>query len=619
LSGPAKPFRVIDTGLRDGRANIAFDQALIDAHKAGRIPDTIRFLRFRPAALVGVHQILSHEVRLDYCRRRGIQVGRRITGGGGLYLDPGQIGWELVFRRDTLGINDLGELTRRICEAAALGLRKLGVPAAYRPRNDIEVDGRKICGTGGIFDGSTLFFQGTLLIDFDPADMIAALKVPVEKLAKRDLDSARQRVITLRDVLGARLPDLPAIFEALLAGFAEGLGIAPGWGDVTGHEEELARRLHDDEIGTDGFVDGVAAPEAEPRVMSASHIRRGGSLRADIRLAGANADHIGEALITGDFFVAPPRAILDLEASLRGVPVAAAGKAVDDFFARAPVEMLGLTPGDFRGLIEAALGQATIAVDGGALRGHWLGPKTTAAPTLVFLHDSLGCARLWRDFPERLARATGLRALVFDRLGSGDSPALSPPYSPSYLLDEGLRVLPRVRAAAGLGDIVLVGHSDGASIALAHAGAFPDGVLAVVALAPHLFREDKTLAQIAKQIADYEHGDLKARLARYHGGKTEALFGRLVEVWTGPGRRDWGLDSYLRRIRCPVLAMQGSDDEFFSAVQIETLDATVPGGVATMYLPGCGHALPSQAPRPIAAAAAQFIAEALARGARQAV
>jgi lipoate-protein ligase A len=190
-------FRVIDTGIRDGRSNIAFDRALIEARKEEKIPDTIRFLRFRPAALVGVHQILSHEVRLDYCWSRGIQVGRRITGGGGLYLDEGQIGWELVFSRASLGITDLSELTRRICEAAAdgitrLGLEQRGLRAKYRPRNDIEVDGRKISGTGGIFDGDVLFYQGTLLIDFDLADMIAALKVPVEKLAKRDLDSARQ-------------------------------------------------------------------------------------------------------------------------------------------------------------------------------------------------------------------------------------------------------------------------------------------------------------------------------------------------------------------------------------------------------------------------------------------
>ena len=125
-----KPFRVIATGLRGGRANIAFDQALIDARGEGQIPDTIRFLRFRPCALIGIHQYLSHELKLDYCKAHGIETVRRITGGGGLYFDEGQIGWELVFDRATLGTTDLAEVTRRICEAAALGLQKLGVPDA---------------------------------------------------------------------------------------------------------------------------------------------------------------------------------------------------------------------------------------------------------------------------------------------------------------------------------------------------------------------------------------------------------------------------------------------------------------------------------------------------------
>ena len=124
-----KPFRIIATGLRGGRANIAFDQALIEARREGKIPDTIRFLRFRPSALIGIHQYLSHELKLDYCKAHGIETVRRITGGGGLYFDEGQIGWELVFDRATLGAMDLAEVTRRICEAAALGL-----PKARRPR-----------------------------------------------------------------------------------------------------------------------------------------------------------------------------------------------------------------------------------------------------------------------------------------------------------------------------------------------------------------------------------------------------------------------------------------------------------------------------------------------------
>jgi lipoate-protein ligase A len=355
MMGGAVPFRVIDTGIRGGRANIAFDQALIDARREGRIPDTIRFLRFRPSALVGMHQILSHEVRVEYCRSRGIEIGRRITGGGGLYLDEGQIGWELVFRRASLGIFDLDTAARRICEAAAAGLSKLGLPARYRPRNDIEVGGRKIAGTGGFFDADTLFYQGTLLIDFDPAEMIAALKIPAEKLSKRDLASARQRVVTLREVLGERLPDLSTIYGALLQGFAEHLGIAPAWGAITPYEEQLARQLFDQEIGRDEFVGMLDAPDFDGTLRSATLTKAGGSIRADIRLEGPARDRIRELLITGDFFVTPPRVIYDLEASLRGSECAKAGAAIEAFFARTPAEFLNLGPDDIREVVEAAL------------------------------------------------------------------------------------------------------------------------------------------------------------------------------------------------------------------------------------------------------------------------
>lgn len=115
-------FRVIDTGLREGRANIAFDQALIDAHKAGEVPDTIRFLRFPPTALIGRHQALSQEVQLDHCYDNDIGVVRRITGGGAIYFDEGQLGWELAFNRKTLGISSLADLTKAICERPPWGL-----------------------------------------------------------------------------------------------------------------------------------------------------------------------------------------------------------------------------------------------------------------------------------------------------------------------------------------------------------------------------------------------------------------------------------------------------------------------------------------------------------------
>jgi lipoate-protein ligase A len=357
---PGKPFRVIATGLRGGRANIAFDQALIEARRESRIPDTIRFLRFRPSALIGIHQFLSHEIKLDYCNAHGIETVRRITGGGGLYFDEGQIGWELVFDRATLGLTDLAEVTRRICEAAALGLQKLGVPAQYRPRNDIEVDGRKISGTGGFFDGNLIFYQGTLLIDFDPARMLACLNVPAEKLAKRGIDSAAQRVVTMREIMGDALPNLETIYEGLVAGFAEGLGIAPQWGPITAYEEELAERAFREEIGTDAYVTMLDAPPVSDALVSASLTGRGGTVRADIRLEGPHRDRIREALITGDFFVTPPRLVFDLEASLRGVNVADAGQSIESFFARITADFLSLSAGDFRQVVEMALRQRSV-------------------------------------------------------------------------------------------------------------------------------------------------------------------------------------------------------------------------------------------------------------------
>ena len=212
----AGTFRIIDTGVREGRPNIAFDAALIEERQANRIPDTIRFLRFPPTALIGRHQDLSREVNLEYCAENGVGTVRRMTGGGAIYLDEGQLGWELVFHRSSLGIAALPDLTREICNAAAAGLSKLGVDAKFRPRNDIEVDGRKISGTGGFFDGDILIYQGTVLIDMNAQKMVSALTIPEAKLAKRKLDSAAERVITLKELLGEKMPDIETVKKALI-------------------------------------------------------------------------------------------------------------------------------------------------------------------------------------------------------------------------------------------------------------------------------------------------------------------------------------------------------------------------------------------------------------------
>ncbi|MBT3911359.1 MAG: lipoate--protein ligase family protein [Rhodospirillaceae bacterium] len=354
-----RAFRVIDTGLRDGRWNIAFDQALIEARQANDIPDTIRFLRFPPTALVGRHQDLSKEVDLEHCRANDIGVARRITGGGAIYFDPGQLGWELVFQRGTFAFPDLGAAARAICEAAAAGISELGVDARYRPRNDIEVDGRKLCGTGGFYDGDVMFYQGTLLIDMNPADMIAALNVPEAKLAKRNLDDAGQRIVTLRELLGDDLPDLTVLQAAILSGFRDHLNVDINFSEPSIVELSLADQLHDDEIGTQAFVEAINAPDSDGDVLSANHAGPGGTVTAYLRLEGPTDARIREVLITGDFFVAPPRTIFDLESRLRGIAVTEIADTVDAFFTECTAEVLSLGADDFKHVLTvAAAGRA---------------------------------------------------------------------------------------------------------------------------------------------------------------------------------------------------------------------------------------------------------------------
>ena len=351
----ADTFRIIDTGVREGRANIAFDAALIEERQANRVPDTIRFLRFPPTALIGRHQDLSREVNLDFCAANGVGTVRRITGGGAIYLDEGQLGWELVFHRKSLGIAALPDLAREICNAAAQGLSELGIEAKFRPRNDIEVDGRKISGTGGFFDGDVLIYQGTVLVDMSPQQMLRVLNIPQSKLAKRELDSAAERIVTLKELLGDALPDLDTIKQALLRGFRDGLGIEAKVGEISEREEALAQQFFDEEIGTDEFVAEIDSPGDQHEVLVGSHTGPGGTVDAFVKLEGPTKQIVQRALISGDFFVTPPRIVFDLEASLMGTRIDEIDATIDSFFAANDVDILSVAPEDFKTSIAAAL------------------------------------------------------------------------------------------------------------------------------------------------------------------------------------------------------------------------------------------------------------------------
>lgn len=346
------PFRVVDTGVRTGRENIALDRALIEARLAGEIGDTIRFIQFEPCALVGRHQDLAQELNLEACRERGVQTVRRMTGGGAIYMDGGQLGWALVCDKRVFGKVGLPDVTEMVCNGIAAGLSKLGVDARFRPRNDIEIEGRKVSGTGGFFDGNILIFQGTVILDIDPAAMMAVLNVPQAKLEKRQLADAGARVTSLKAELG-EMPDLAEVKAALLKGLEEVLGIKAEPGELTAHEQALADEAYAEEIGTEAFVSEICDPAREAGVLVGHNRAR--NLTAYLRVDGQRDRRIREVLFVGDVFVTPPRALLDLESQLRGADLDDVPDKVDAFFADPAISMLGLVPGDFADAVQDAM------------------------------------------------------------------------------------------------------------------------------------------------------------------------------------------------------------------------------------------------------------------------
>ncbi len=351
-------WRVIDTGLRSAAQNIALNRALLEARQAEEIPSTLRFLRFTPAALLGYHQSAEQELNLAYCHANHIEVQRRITGGGAIYFDEQQVGWELYLHQRDVATTDMQAISRRICHAAATAISALGVDARYRPRNDIEVDGRKISGTGGAFDGNALLFQGTLLIDFDVEKMLRVLRVPAEKLSDKAIASARERVANLKELLG-KPPEVTLIRQYITEAFESEFGVQFREGDLTLSEHaryQAALR----EIAAPDWVNLVTRPVADAPILEAAQKFAGGLLRVAVTF-DTTARTIKQVWFTGDIFVSPRRTVADLEAALRDLPIDRLARKVEWFFASRPVDMLSLTPADFITVVRLAVKQPLLA------------------------------------------------------------------------------------------------------------------------------------------------------------------------------------------------------------------------------------------------------------------
>ncbi len=215
--------------------------------------------------------------------------------------------------------------------------------------------------------------------------------------------------------------------------------------------------------------------------------------------------------------------------------------------------------------------------------------KASNRPVLLFLHEGLGSIDLWRDFPNRLVAATGCQALIYDRLGHGVSDSLREPRTVDYHRLEALEYLPEVLRQCDISKVVPIGHSDGGTIALLFAAHHPDLVQGLATEAAHVFVEQASLQGIRQAVIAFETGGLKSRLEKYHRANTEGMFRAWSDTWLADDFRTWNIESELASIRCPVLVIQGEEDEYGTPAQVRAIADQVSGPSQTLMIPGCGH------------------------------
>jgi len=348
-------WRLLDTGVMTAAQNMAVDSVLLGMCARGVSPPTLRFLQFNPpAVLVGSFQKVEDEAREDYCKDNGIDINRRITGGGAIYFDKTQLGWEVICRWHDIGVSrPSAGMFEKICEPVVTSLKRLGINASYRPRNDIEVDGRKISGTGGTEKLDALLFQGTLLIDFDADTMVRALRVPVEKLRKREIESMRDRITWMSSEM-EKLPPLSDIKKVIAGQFSSSFGCKMKESGLLKQEEELLGEKLSYFKSSD-WVRGRKTRSS--RYFRALYPTGTGTLKVAL-VCSEKADLIQSVMFEGDFFCFPRRGLFDLEAALKGTSVKSLRENVEKFFSDHNMDMGGIGPEDVCHAVREALSRS---------------------------------------------------------------------------------------------------------------------------------------------------------------------------------------------------------------------------------------------------------------------
>lgn len=310
-----KLLREIDTGVKSASWNMACDDTLLRDHNKDKRA-ILRFLSFERCVMVGYFQSVIQEVRTDYCLQKDIDINRRITGGGTIYFDPSQVGWEIIAPL-SLFDGKPGEFYEVFGVAVAHGLKTLGIDAEFKPRNDIEVGGKKITGMGGITHGDCFLFQGTLLVADRIEEMLYSLKVPVEKLKPKEIDSVRERVTCVEHEIG-RIPSRQELIDAMKLGFKETLGIETTPSCLSDDELSLVEGSHP-HFKSDSWINRIELPENAQGLLTGSYRSPDfGTIKVS-SLINTKQRMIRSTLVTGDFFIENPTILYDMERMLKNI------------------------------------------------------------------------------------------------------------------------------------------------------------------------------------------------------------------------------------------------------------------------------------------------------------
>jgi lipoate---protein ligase len=352
----AKTWRLLDTGSLSAAENMALDEALLLARGQGNTPSTLRFLQFRPScALLGYHQVAEDELDLAFCEANGIEVNRRLTGGGAIFCHESQIGWELVLAEAEVpyprGTPELGAWA---CRGAILGLQQLGLQARFAGKNDLLVGGRKVGGSGGVSLGGGHLIHGSLLVELELETMLRVLRISPEKLSDKSAASAAERLTCLAFELG-QAPEERRIKQALVAGFAESMSVELVTGLLTQAEEALLRQALP-RFRSQEWVLGLDRPLGRRRELTATLKLPGGLVHVSLSLQ-PNGRLIDRVRISGDFSAHPPDAIARVEAGLHGVRAEAEAlrATVEEIFAATGVSIPGVEAAGLVAALSAAL------------------------------------------------------------------------------------------------------------------------------------------------------------------------------------------------------------------------------------------------------------------------